>query len=150
MGTVIRLVTIGSDDTAPRWSSVDDYRGDHETVLDVQINWTDLAPKVRGKVQELSNIVLTFVGALIDNEGALTLRVNANHRRVMFTVHVETDDLRFAIGGRRECDECGKETKAAHANALRSILIAACRKLDFHAELDIVGPTGDVDWTSRD
>jgi len=103
----------------------------------LDVNWNEIPAQVEAKVQTLSYLVLTAIEALVDNEDDIRIVARGNHRRVQFTVHVHGDDVGFAVG------QAGR-----HADALRILLIAACRKLKFHFDLDIIGPSGTVDWSS--
>jgi predicted RNA-binding protein YlqC (UPF0109 family) len=104
----------------------------------VDVNWSDIPDdRAKSKILTLSKLVMTVIEALVDNEMAVKVVARGNHRRVQFTVHVSGDDVGFAVG------QGGR-----HADALRTLLIAACRKLKFHFDLDIVGPSGDIDWSS--
>lgn len=121
----------------PGWYIVGARNGDFEQELDVQVNWEDVPLASRVKVQSVITFVLTVLTSLVDHEEDVKLHVHANHRRMCITARVHEDDVRFAIGAH-----------GAHANALRSLLIAACKKLDYHFELDIGGPSGAADWSS--
>lgn len=101
------------------------------------VNWKEIPVDAHYKVLALSNLVLMTISALVEHENEIKILVRANHRRVMFTVRVSAADVGLAVG-----------TRGAHADALRTLLIAACRKLKFHFDMDIGGPSGDVDWSS--
>lgn len=112
------------------------------------VNWSELTDETSKNVHTLTMVVRTVICALVDQPDEVRINVHANHRRMMFTIHCVDEDVKFAIGGRRACTRCGLETSAAHANALRTILIAACKKLGYHMEMDIIGPSGEPDWSS--
>lgn len=122
-------------DPTPHWYF--HYASNDDVLLRVDVNWEALPPAVIPKVEVLTNLVLTCITALVDHPAEVTLSANANHRRVMFTVRVSNEDVGFAVGQRGQ-----------HAEAMRTLLIAACRKLKFHFDMDIIGPSGDVDWSS--
>lgn len=134
-------------DTATGWP---EWFVSAEKVLDVTVNWGQIPDETRPKIETLISLILTVVCALVDHEEEVRLQVNGNPRRAMFTVRVNSDDVAFALGGRRHCEKCNVETKAAHASALRTLLIATCRKLHFHFDMDIIGPSGTSDWSSDD
>lgn len=102
-----------------------------------EVNWTDIPADTRRKVEVLTNLVFDTICALVDDEDAIRIQVHANHRRAQFTVRVSERDVAFAVGAR-----------GRHADALRILLIAACRKLQFHFDMDICGPSGNADWSS--
>ncbi len=101
------------------------------------VNWKDVPEDSHAKVETLINLVCTTIAALVERPSEMRVKVQANHRRVMFTVRVHSDDVGLAVG-----------SQGRHADALRTLLIAACRKLKFHFDMDICGPTGDPDWSS--
>lgn len=103
----------------------------------IDINSDEIPAAARPKVEKLTHMVSVYISALVDNENEVRIVVQANHRRVMFTVHVAESDVAFAIG-----------TGGRHADALRTLLVAACRKLRFHFDMDIIGPSGRADWSS--
>ena len=103
----------------------------------VDVNWDDVPEDVHAKIETLITLVMTNIRALVDREDEVKLTVRANHRRVLFTVRPAATDVAFALG-----------SGGKHANALRILLIAACRKLKFHFDMDIIGPTGEADWSS--
>lgn len=103
----------------------------------VDVNWKEIPAEAEVKIEILTNLVFTFVSALVDDEKSIRITVRGNHRRAMFTVRVADDDVAFAVG-----------SGGRHADALRTIMIAACRKLRFHMDIDIIGPSGKVDWSS--
>jgi len=103
----------------------------------IDVNWGEIPNEVHTKVRTLTLLVSTTICALVEDEGSVRVKVQANYRRVMFTVRVSNADVGLAVGA-----------QGSHANALRTLLIAASRKLRFHFELDIGGPEGDPDWSS--
>lgn len=103
----------------------------------IQVKWDEIPADVHGKIQTLTALVLTTIAALVEHEDDIQIQVQANHRRVMFTIRVPSDDVGLAIG-----------SQGRHADALRTLLIAACRKLKFHFDMDIGGPSGSPDWSS--
>jgi len=118
--------------------SDDGFNGDDsERPWDVEINWNDIPAPARGKVEAIVTLVLTVLTSLVDREEDVRLVVHANHRRVIITARVNQSDVGFALG-----------SHGLHATALRTLLIAACKKLDFHVEIDIGGPSGVTDWSS--
>lgn len=88
-------------------------------------------------VRSLTLLVLTVMQSIVDEPDSIRIRANANHRRVMFTVRVSERDVPLAVG-----------RQGANANALRLLLIAACRKLGYRFDMDICGPSGGADWSS--
>jgi len=119
------------------WTLSDLARGESMVPLKVTVNWSEIPSEAQPKVIALSTFVLTTIVGLIERENELSMGVQANHRRVWFTVRVAESDVGLAVG-----------SGGRHADALRTLLIAACRKLKFHFDLDIGGPTGDPDWSS--
>lgn len=121
---------MGTSDGRP---TDDDYF--HE--LDVDVNWSEIPGDAVPKIERLVTLVLTVLTAIVDKPEQVKLQVRANHRRMVLTVRVNNDDVGFALGQR-----------GAHADALRTLLIAACKKLRFHFEMDIIGASGEADWSS--
>ena len=105
--------------------------------ISVDVNWSEIPEDVKPTVDVLVNLTLTMFAAIVDKEDQISLKVCANHRRMMMTVAVSNDDVGFAIG-----------TKGANASAVRTILTAACKKLKFHFEMDICGSSGQTDWST--
>jgi predicted RNA-binding protein YlqC (UPF0109 family) len=103
----------------------------------LDVNWDEIPEASHEKVWTLSHLVLTTIRALVEHEDQVMVLVRANHRRAMFTVKVCESDVGLAVGAR-----------GFHADALRTLLIAASRKLKMHFDLDIGGPSGDADWSS--
>lgn len=103
----------------------------------INVNWDDIPLTSQERVATLAHLVITSISALVNNPEDTKIVVRANHKRVMFTVRPLASDVAFALG-----------KGGAHANALRVLLIAASRKLDFHFDMDIIGPSGSADWSS--
>lgn len=113
-----------------------DKKGDWKE-LAVQVNWHDVPIDTWPKIESVIILILTVLAALVDHEDGIHLIVHANHRRMCITARVGESDVGFAIG-----------SHGAHANALRTLLIAACKKVEMHFEIDIGGPSGATDWSS--
>lgn len=90
------------------------------------------------KVERLVAIVRAVIMGLVEREEDVDIRTHSNERRVMITVRVHEKDMPFALGAHGN-----------NANALRQILLGVAKKLDFRFDLDIMKPSGDIDWSSR-
>lgn len=129
------VVTYVSD--MREWTLSDLPRGQEMKPLNVTVNWNDVPESVWPKIETLATLILTNIIALVEREEEVTLKVSANHRRAMFTVHVHPDDVGLAVGG-----------QGRHADAVRTLLLAASRKVKFHFDLDIGQAGRDPDWSS--
>lgn len=79
------------------------------------------------RVDYLTSLLRHMAASLVERGDEMEIHSDSNVRRVMFTVYVaDRNDKALAIG-----------RDGQHANAIRTVLFAACRKLDLRGEVDI-------------